>query len=393
MTASNKVSRPLSIATFSWLAVLLAAIAGWSPLPAHANARLTQFTVDPGPSPAPAKVWPVAAKASLIPIGSELCGIDSIFVNGFESTVPPLTSYPGSLVSPGVSQSIAGPPTFSITITDPPNSASVPGSTTPVVGTFSGPTNTGIVVNGQIAQVSGNQFLVPSVAIAGTSTPIMATATKMTGETTTFSIGATGGATAPPVALTIALSAGFTPFSANFAYSVGSLPNSGTVTYVGIDANADGTDDIVNPTASTPLVYIQKNAGLYHAKLTLKDNHNVTYTAYVYYIVRATNEINGMLCDVYGYMKQQLTAPGGPFITNALNAIHPNAQSEFQSVFSAAGSGLPSYVGNLGSIVSGTLGTTFVSYLVVRQNPDLTLSGYHMEFTQDAAGVWRIGDM
>lgn len=48
---------------------------------------------------------------------------------------------------------------------------------------------------------------------------------------------------------------------------------------------------------------------------------------------------------------------------------------------------------NLGSIAAGAVGENFGSYLVVRQNPDQTLSGYHMEFAQDSAGVWRISDM
>jgi hypothetical protein len=387
--------RPSALAAAARLSAFLTMVLALAPIPtARAGTGLIQFTVDPGPSaPSPPKVRQVASKASSIPAGSELCGIDSIFIDGYEGTVPPLTAFPGGLTSPGVSQSISGPPTFSVTISDPVNGASLPGNSTPVVGTFSGPTNTGIVINGQVAYVSGNQFLALSVPIANVSTPLTATATKMTGEVATFSASVTGGGTVSPVSLTIGPAAGYASFSANFGYSIGSLTNNGVATYVGIDANGDGIDDIVNPTNSTPLVYLQKQPGLYHAKLTVRDNNNVTYTSYVYYLVRSASELNGMLCDVYGYMRQQLTAAGGPYVTNALYSIHPSSQADYQTLFNNAGSGLPAYVTNLGSIVSGTISNDFASYLVVRQNADQTRSGYHMEFTQDAAGVWRIGDM
>lgn len=324
---------------------------------------------------------------------AETCGIDSIFANGFETapTGSAVDSTPGALQSPGIATSIVGPPTFSIAITYPAPGATVPGTRTSVTGTISGPTNTGVVINGVQAYVAGNQFFAPAVAIGTSSTALTATATKLTGEVATAIVNATGGAT-PPVSLVVGRAAGFAPLRAVFTYYIGTLPNGGTVQYVGLDYTADGTDDAVNPTAGTNLSHLAMLPGIYRARLTVRDSNNVTYTSDAYYAARNTVELGGMLCDVYGYMKQRL-GQASPDIPGALNAIHPNARDEFQGMFTGGSGSLPAYVANLGSIVAGTVGDSFTSYLVVRQNPDLTLSGYHIEFSQDAVGVWRISDM
>ena len=327
-----------------------------------------------------------------IPALAETCGIDTIFANGFE--VPGAVSLgnaPGALQSPGITQSIIGSGTFSVAISYPAPAATVPGLTTAVAGSFSGPTNTGIVINGVRAYVSGNQFLAPAVTVAAGGTSLTATATKLTGETTTATVNATSGAT-PPVSLTVGRAAGFAPLRAAFTYSIGGLPGNAAVQYVGLDYTADGTDDVVNPPLGASLAYVATQPGVYHARLTVHDSNNATYLADAYYVVRSAPELSGMLCDVYGYMKQRL-GQASPDIPGALNAIHPNARDEYQGMFTGGSSNLPSYVANLGSVVAGTVSDNFVSYLVVRQNPDQTLSGYHIEFSQDAGGVWRISDM
>lgn len=326
-------------------------------------------------------------------VRAETCGIDSIFANGFEVSAPGgnIDDTPGALQSPGIAQSIIGPPTFSIDITYPTPDAIVSGATTAVVGTITGPTNTGIVVNGIQAFVAGNQFLAATIAVDTSSTALTATATKLTGETATATVNATGAA-APPVSLVVGRAAGFAPLRAVFAYSIGALPSGGVVQYVGLDYTADGTDDIVNPPPGTALSYLVSQPGVYKARLTVRDNNDVTYTADAYYAARNAPELGGMLCDVYGYMKQRL-GQASPDIPGALHAIHPNSRDEYQGMFNAGSSNLPAYVANLGSIAAGAIGNDFASYLVVRKKPDETLSGFHMELSQDETGVWRISDM
>lgn len=50
---------------------------------------------------------------------------------------------------------------------------------------------------------------------------------------------------------------------------------------------------------------------------------------------------------------------------------------------------------NVGEVDSGFIVSSMCAFsaLVVRENPDQALSGYHMEFSQNATDVWRISDM
>ncbi|MGH8041755.1 MAG: hypothetical protein ACREPN_06910, partial [Rudaea sp.] len=130
----------------------------------------------------------------------ELCGIDSIFYNGFETTTsnPASTSSPGAILSPGVATSITGG-SLAVTITYPANSATVNGPTTEIAGTFTGPTDTGITVNGVVAYTDGGNFLASAVPLQAGANTINVTATTITGNTASTSIGLTQGSGSPDV--------------------------------------------------------------------------------------------------------------------------------------------------------------------------------------------------
>lgn len=330
--------------------------------------------------------WPLSVSAQ------ELCGIDSIFYDGFETTTtnPATTTTPGAILSPGIATSITGP-SLAVTVTYPANGATVNGPTTEIAGTFTGPTDTGITVNGVVAYTDGGNFLASAVPLQTGPNTINVAATTITGATASTSLSLTQGSATPSVVtLSVTRPTSYAPFLVNFTPTVGTLPGGATVTMLSIDYNGDGIDDVTNPTPGTPLTYLATQPNLYAARLTVKDSNNVTYTAYVHYLVEDARRQTGMLCDVYGYLKQRLTAQDS---TGALTAIDPNTQAEFQPLFTNNASTLPAYVANLGNIVDGYLSGRTATFIVVRQNPDLTLSGYHMEYTQGADGTWRISGM
>lgn len=120
------------------------------------------------------------------------------------------------------------------------------------------------------------------------------------------------------------------------------------------------------------------------------DSNNVTYTAYARYLVKDFQRQSGMLCDVFGYMKQRLMAQDS---AAALTAIDPTAQDEYQDLFNNNAASLPAYVANLGHIVDGYVTSRTATFIVVRQNPDQSLSGFHLEFSQADDGTWRIAGM
>ncbi|MGH8042945.1 MAG: hypothetical protein ACREPN_12995, partial [Rudaea sp.] len=233
--------------------------------------------------------------------------------------------------------------------------------------------------------------LASAVPLQAGANTINVTATTITGNTASTSIGLTQGSGSPDVVtLSIARPVSYAPFLLSFTPVVGTLPGGATVQTLSIDYNGDGTDDVVNPAPGTPLTYLATQPNLYAARLTVTDSNSVVYTAYVHYLVEDLTRQSGMLCDVYGYMKQRLTAQDS---AGALTAIDPNAQDEYQDLFTNNASTLPAYVANLGNIVDGYLTGNTATFIVVRQNADQTLSGFHMEFSQSADGAWRIAGM
>lgn len=330
--------------------------------------------------------WPLSGAAQ------ELCGIDSIFYNGFETatTNPATTSTPGAILSPGIATSITGS-SLAVIVTYPAGGATVNGPTTEIAGTFTGPIDTGITVNGVVAYTDGGNFLASGVPLQSGSNTINVTATTITGNTANTSLSLTQGSASPSaVTLNVARPTSYAPFLLSFTPVVGTLPGGGSVTTLSIDYNGDGIDDVTNPAPGAPLTYLATVPNLYAARLTVVDSNHVTYIAYIHYLVEDFRRQSGMLCDVYGYLKERLIAQD---TTGALTAIDPNAQDEFQPMFSNNAGTLPAYAANLGNIVDGYLTGRTGTFIIVRQNADLTLSGYHVEFSQGADGTWRISGM
>jgi hypothetical protein len=66
---------------------------------------------------------------------------------------------------------------------------------------------------------------------------------------------------------------------------------------------------------------------------------------------------------------------------------------EYLRSFTQIGADLPSLAPELGTIVSGFAGPTYAELLVMRDNPDQTRNGFHVNRVQDADGVWPVSGM
>src|SRR5262245_58125687 len=86
------------------------------------------------------------------------------------------------------------PGVLSIAIVDPANGASLAANRTNVRGTFHGPPNTGITVNGRLAYASGGKFMLNALPLVAGSNTITAIATGPAGQpaATTVTVSSTG---------------------------------------------------------------------------------------------------------------------------------------------------------------------------------------------------------
>jgi len=94
--------------------------------------------------------------------------------------------------------------------------------------------------------------------------------------------------------------------------------------------------------------------------------------------------------DVYAYLKDRLNAQDA---TGAAGAYQSLARSQYQSQFSFFGSNIPSLTAKLGKIANGRIAPGYADLTLVRDNADLTRSGYLLRMTLGWDGAWRISEM
>jgi IPT/TIG domain/Bacterial Ig-like domain (group 3)/Glucodextranase, domain B len=327
-----------------------------------------------------------------IPPRHEVCGFDPNTTYSMPSGFVAVSQLPGAVISPGIDASILGEPV--VTITFPPPNAQSYDTTVDVVGTVAGPLNTGVTVNGIVVPVINGWFAIASLPLAPGNNGFTVTATTLTGLTSTAvtSVGKSGGNDLPiSIQVTSPLSTGFAPFSVSYTYTIGTLLSNATVKSIAIDLDGDGTPDFSGTSLSgAPTSFTFNAPGLYTPTLTVVDSNNVTYTADTQIVVQDYVQTRGMLCDVYGYLKDRLNEGDA---AGAVLAYQASVQSAYSSLFTDPGANLPSMVPMLGIIANGFIGQGYAEMTIVRDNANQTRNGYPLRMTQGTDGVWRIGEM
>ncbi len=322
----------------------------------------------------------------------EMCGIDAVMMGDFESpSFVPVDQLRGALLSPGLVSSINGDGTLSVTIAAPTAGVSTPDGAIDVTGTFIGPVNTGITVNGVVGQTYNGQFLVPGVPLNSGANTLNLTATTLPGVTATASVAVTRTGTAGPVTLQVANATGLAPAAFTFTPVIGVLPDNASVQSVALDADGNGTYDFsAASVASLPTVLSYPQPGLYNVALRVVDSNANVYVARRAVLVQDLAAQRGMLCDVYGYLKDRLNAQDA---INAAGAYQPLERTQYQSLFTSLAAHMPESVPQLGFITKGLVAPGFAELTLLRDNPDQTRSGYPLRLTQGSDGVWRISEM
>jgi hypothetical protein len=162
------------------------------------------------------------------------------------------------------------------------------------------------------------------------------------------------------------------------------------VSSVAIKFTGTGANDYSGSLAGAPSTYTYQLPGLYTAQFQFTDTNSVVYTIKRSVLIQDNAAQRGMLCDVYGYMKDRLNAQD---TTSAANVFQPAERSTYLTFFNALGSNMPTAASQLGVIVSGLIGFGYVDFLIAQDNADQTRSGFPLRMTQSGDGVWRISEM
>lgn len=268
-----------------------------------------------------------------------------------------------------------------VTVTSPPDGAIVAGSRVAVTGTFEGPANTGISINGVAATTFGNRFVAVIPLDPGVN-PIAVTARSQDGATTSAHFAVSTGS-APPVEFDILPRAGIAPFTAEVR--VPTIPDRISA-QTQVDFDGDGVVDQTLYGFETAATFTYATPGIYNARITLNDYAGGYYTWTIPVVVQRVQDLDRKLQEIILGMISKLKAGD---VEGALLAYDEGIVERYREIFQEIGLDLPAFARQLGTIVDGTVFGDFAEYVIVRDTPNGRRAFLvYLVLGQD--GVWRI---
>ena len=273
----------------------------------------------------------------------------------------------------------------SVTIEAPANGASVAAQSVLVTGTFQGPPNTGVTVNGIIAAIDGNRFYAQVPLQAGVNL-VNVVATSPEGATATQGITVTSTGIAP---ITISANPvyGVAPFKVTF--ELGSTTGR-AIKRIEADFNGDGTVDFTTADPSAALEFTYSTPGLYTARFTVLDDQNTSHVISVVVQAEDATRLDQILRAGWNGFTQSLVVRDK---AAAMKLLTASAQARYGRVFDALLASLPAVAASLSAPERAQLNGSIGEYFLTRRAPDGTLRLFLIYFVRDADGVWRLDTM
>jgi len=281
----------------------------------------------------------------------------------------------------------APPGAVSIAITEPANGATIDSDRVNVRGTFSGPSNTGVTVNGLVAYTYGGRFASNEVALVPGSNTIQVVVTALDGRTATGSITVVATGRPPAMHVVADVTTGFAPLTVTFGYQ---RTSTAALTKFAIDFDGDGHDDFsTRKSLPTSIHNTYTTPGLYKATLTLLDANGVTARADVSILVEAESARDDLFTSIWNAMNTALVNQN---VSGALGYLNQQAQESYASVFQDLLTEMPAIVASYSQPQRLSVTGDVLEYAVNR-----TIDGKSYIFLvyamRDGDGVWRFDSM
>lgn len=272
----------------------------------------------------------------------------------------------------------------SVTVTSPASGVTIQGDSVLVTGTFTGPINTGITVNGVVAAQAGDRFYA-QVPLQPGNNPLTVTATSPEGFTATQTLTVTS--TGPgPIQVKADPTSGIGPLTVSFTVQNNTQ---NAITKIEADFDGNGTTDFTTTNPAAVIQYTYTTPGVYQASFKVRDAQNNLYTVTQIVVVQDAAQMDQMFRTIWGGMTGALAAGDK---VSAMRYLSDNAQAKFGPIFDALRSNMPSIVSTFSAFRRVSASSAIGQYAVVR--PDGTYySVYLIYFVTDKDGVWRLDEM
>jgi hypothetical protein len=272
-------------------------------------------------------------------------------------------------------------------------------SSVQLYGTYTGPANTGIVVNGIAAIVNGNAFVTPRIPLSvGSNTLSLSYAgLDQAPQTLTRLINYDPNIN-QAVLLTAAGPGDIAPVRVRFSISTKLPPAQTSIARVQVDYNGDGIFEF-DGTQPQNLEYAFEVSGLFasRARVTFDDADPLTAPVVMEDTTRVLIQdmafTRQTLCGVYYAMKSRLAAGN---ISSALNTLTPTIRGRFQPLWTtlASNNTLAQTANRLGQVVNGQIARSNAEFqIAIPTMVAGNFKAYQVRFRKDANGVWRIASM
>ncbi len=300
-------------------------------------------------------------------------------------------SYPVKVINPapggGESSSLifTVKPPLEIKITSPTDGETINKAKIMVRGTVKSDTrDVGIIVNGVIAETTGNDWIANNIPLAIGTNTITATATDSYGNTDTKTITVYTNDITHQVELSSNITSGIAPLQVFFSASILFIP----VSYQ-MDFEGDGVSDYTGPTFEN-ISHTYTSEGIFYPTITVTDDQGNTYSDTIAITVLNKTEIDALLKGKWEGMKGALANQN---VNSALNYFAEEVKQHYSEIFTALFAQLPQIVQDMQEIQLIYTKNNTAKYRI-RKNElyggqMLTIT-YYIYFTVDIDGLWKI---
>lgn len=273
---------------------------------------------------------------------------------------------------------------LTLQITEPSSAATVTDDRVNVWGTYIGPPDTAITVNGVTACLFDGSFMAADVPLNVGENVLNAIASirdELTAETS-VGLSSTGSA---PIRTRLSPTCGMAPHKISVSIESSSL----NLQTVDIDFDGDGNYEINNGDPSVAHSFTYLLPGDFNAAVSVHDDQANLHSSRHPVRVQAVSALDSLLRSSYNEMRERLRVSS---IEGALNAIAPSSRTRYRKVFDELAPSLDTIVDQLGALDKGVFGAEFAEYLLIR-TPGVGGQAYLIYFIRGEDGVWRIAEM
>lgn len=254
-----------------------------------------------------------------------------------------------------------------------------------VSGTFRGSPNTGIAVNGVVAEIDGHRFYANNVPLVPGDNTLTATLTTQEGATTTDRISLTRDGSSP-ITINAEPESGITPLTVTFnlTNSTGQQPQT-----INADFDGDGVIDFTATDPAAPITHTYTLPGIYKASITLIDTRNTSHNETVAIMANDAAQMDKKFTTIWSEMNKALISKKTSTVLNALTAT---AQAKYQPVFATLKPQLPKIIASYSPLQRISITGNIGEYAITR-NDNGTSRLFFVYLIKDKDGVWRIDEM